>query len=124
MRRPLVGLAGVRLIFLVDRSAGFLLAGFFLLLTSLSRHRTFTHSFLALAMIAGITYHIDPDLAPATTDGYMSHLLADSMTPHGVPWLWPWSKCFRVARIPTGSISDHLIGLTAFFLSFVAWLSF
>lgn len=87
MRRVLVGMAGVGLLLLTHYSTGFLLAGLFLLLAALLPHRTFTHSLLALAMITTMTYQIDPDLAPAAAAGYISHLLADSMTPHGVPWL-------------------------------------
>ena len=123
MRRLLVGLAGMGLLSLANYSVGFLLAGLFLLFAALLRHRTFTHSLVALAMIAVITYQIDPDLSPAAAAGYISHLLADSMTPHGVPWLWPWPRCFRVAHIPTGSATDHVIGLIAFFASFAAWLT-
>src|SRR5690606_37139091 len=58
---------------------------------------------------------IDPGLAPAAFAGYASHLIADSMTPHGVPWLWPYQRYFRIARVPTGSGMDHVIGLTALF---------
>ncbi|MDC9616110.1 metal-dependent hydrolase [Xenorhabdus khoisanae] len=59
-------------------------------------HRGFTHSLLAL--IAGITLfqtEIPPDW-PIPTDfihamvvGYISHLIADMLTPAGIPLLWP-----------------------------------
>lgn len=122
MRRVILGAAGLGLMLLTHTSYGFLLAGLFLLLAAIFPHRTFTHSLLALGMITWTVYLLDPELAPAAFAGYASHLIADSMTPHGVPWLWPYQRCFRIARVPTGSGMDHVIGLTALFGSFFVWL--
>lgn len=124
MRRFIIGALGVGLILLTHYSNGFLLAGLFLLLAAVLPHRTITHSLLALGMITWVTYLLAPELASAAAVGYLSHLVADSMTPHGVPWLWPSKRRFRIARIPTGSGMDHAIGLTAFFGSFLLWLIF
>ncbi|MEM0332025.1 MAG: metal-dependent hydrolase [Archaeoglobaceae archaeon] len=35
--------------------------------------------------------------------GYLSHLLADSLNPTGVNWLWPKKKKYKIAIIKTGS---------------------
>lgn len=66
-------------------------------------HRGFTHSLLAIA--AGIFFiqtHLPPDW-PIPTDayhamivGYLSHILADMLTPSGVPLLWPCRWRFRL----------------------------
>ncbi|MBS9433238.1 MULTISPECIES: metal-dependent hydrolase [Photorhabdus] len=59
-------------------------------------HRGFTHSLLAL--ILGITlfwlkipeeWLIPTDFFHAMIVGYLSHLIADMLTPAGVPLLWP-----------------------------------
>lgn len=92
---------------------GSFLLGLFLLLASALPHRTFAHSLLALGMITWVTDILEPERAPVVFAGYLSHLVADSLTPHGVPWLWPSQRCFRIARIPTGSGMDHVIGVAA-----------
>ncbi len=66
-------------------------------------HRGFTHSLLAIA--AGILFiqtRLPPDW-PIPTDayhamivGYLSHILADMLTPSGVPLLWPCRWRFRL----------------------------
>ncbi|MBA0215793.1 metal-dependent hydrolase [Pectobacterium brasiliense] len=66
-------------------------------------HRGFTHSLLAIA--AGIFFiqtRLPPDwLIPtdayhAMIVGYLSHILADMLTPSGVPLLWPCRWRFRL----------------------------
>ena len=122
MRRVILGGAGLSMMLLAHYSYGFLLAGLFLLLAAVLPHRTFTHSLLGLGLITWTIYLFDPELASAVFAGYVSHLITDSMTPHGVPWLWPNQRCFRFAQIRTGSGMDHFLGLTAFFGSFFIWL--
>jgi len=122
VRRRIIGAAGLGLMLLTHYSYGFILAGLFLLLASVLPHRTFTHSLLALGVITWTSYLLDTELSPAVFAGYLSHLVADSMTPNGVPWLWPYQRCFRIAQIRTGSGMDHVIGLTALFGSFLIWL--
>ncbi|MCS1351573.1 metal-dependent hydrolase [Mechercharimyces sp. CAU 1602] len=91
-----------------------LLAGLFALSVAFVPHRSFTHSLLALAAVAGITYLASPVLVPAMVAGYASHLLADSLTPAGVPLLWPLSVRIGFGRIglhfPTGGWGDRVLG--------------
>lgn len=122
MRRFIIGAAGIGLMLLAHSSYGFFLAGLFLLLSSVLPHRTFTHSLIGLGIVTWTAYLLDPELSPAVAAGYFSHLITDSMTPHGVPWLWPSQRCFRIAQIRTGSGMDHVIGITAFFGAFFVWL--
>lgn len=66
-------------------------------------HRGFTHSLLAI--IGGVfllnsditvTWLIPSDVMHAMVIGYLSHLLADMLTPAGVPLLWPCRYRFRL----------------------------
>jgi len=66
-------------------------------------HRGFTHSLLAIA--AGLwlfqinlpqSSPIPPDVLQGLTLGYLSHIVADMLTPAGVPLLWPWRWRFRL----------------------------
>ncbi|CUX97277.1 metal-dependent hydrolase [Candidatus Hoaglandella endobia] len=65
-------------------------------------HRGFTHSFMAI--IAGILFFtlclpqefIPLDVYYAMIIGYSSHIMADILTPAGVPLLWPYRCRFRL----------------------------
>ncbi|AFI90224.1 metal-dependent hydrolase [Pectobacterium parmentieri] len=66
-------------------------------------HRGFTHSLLAIA--TGIffiqtrlppSWPIPTDAYHAMIVGYLSHILADMLTPSGVPLLWPCRWRFRL----------------------------
>lgn len=70
-------------------------------------HRGFTHSLLAV--VGGIlllqcrlpeSWGVPPDVLHAMVIGYLSHLLADALTPAGVPLLWPvrWRFCLPLVR--------------------------
>ncbi len=66
-------------------------------------HRGFTHSLLAVivgwVLIQLKVSHngfIPADVFHAMVIGYLSHLLADALTPAGVPLLWPCRWRFRV----------------------------
>ncbi|WWO96952.1 MAG: metal-dependent hydrolase [Candidatus Dasytiphilus stammeri] len=56
-------------------------------------HRGFTHSILALATAVKLIFLsrviIPADVIQGMIIGYISHLIADSITPAGIPLLWP-----------------------------------
>jgi inner membrane protein len=54
-------------------------------------HRGITHSLLATGIIAAIGLLISPIMVWVAV-GYLSHLLADSLTPSGIRWLYPFRK--------------------------------
>ena len=60
----------------------------------LFHHRGAVHSFLAMIFFTLILLLITPNFyyALAFVLGYLSHLLMDSVTPTGVPFLWPSKK--------------------------------
>lgn len=74
-------------------------------------HRTATHSLLAvvvlvLGLLALQVPHIYLLMAAG---GILSHLILDSLNPHGVPWLWPLPLKVGVPLITTGHIGETFI---------------
>ncbi len=66
-------------------------------------HRGFTHSLLAviaaMLLIRAKAFHpgfIPADVFHAMLIGYLSHLLADMLTPAGIPLFWPCRWRFRI----------------------------
>ena len=55
----------------------------------LGKHRTFTHSVIAIALVWLITRFLPDGLALAVLSGYVSHILLDLMTKSGVKLFWP-----------------------------------
>jgi inner membrane protein len=83
-------------------------------------HRGFTHSLLAIA--AGIllfTFKFASDmLIPLDAFhgmiiGYLSHIVADMLTPAGVPLLWPCRWRFRIPIIASqkGNQLERIVGV-------------
>lgn len=54
-------------------------------------HRGATHTLPAVALVAAAVWFAtrDVNLTAAAGWGYLSHLIGDTLTPMGVPWLWP-----------------------------------
>lgn len=66
-------------------------------------HRGFTHSLLAVAVSLWLFQlnlpdngPLPPDILQGMTLGYLSHIVADMLTPAGVPLLWPCRWRFRL----------------------------
>jgi len=84
-----------------------------------SKHRTFTHSLVGLALLGVglLSVHtssssVAPYLHLAVVGlllGYVLHLLADAVA-GGVPLFWPWSRRLGMRIVQTGSLLDHVIG--------------
>jgi len=70
-------------------------------------HRGFTHSLLAIiGVIMLFTLQITPGIVPLDVFhgmivGYLSHIIADMLTPAGVPLLWPCRWHFRIPILPS-----------------------
>ena len=84
-------------------------------LSAMLGHRGITHSLLAI-LLGSMTLgamglnHISAPLIV----GYLSHLLADGLTPSGVPLLWPNRRRFSLPLCKTGSAMEMLVvGLLA-----------
>ncbi len=83
-------------------------------------HRGASHSLVFWALLTALgAYFASPlGLAPlvwAASLGYGLHLVADTLTKAGVPWLWPlWPHPLgfppaRSLRIHTGGLVEHLL---------------
>jgi len=78
-------------------------------------HRGPLHSLAgaAAAFLLAVLLSRDTALASLVAAGYTSHLLADSLNPHGVPWLWPCRKRFGLPLVRTGSALEKLVVMPA-----------
>lgn len=76
-------------------------------LSAVVGHRGITHSLLAVAIaVAGLlVWGLGTMTAPIMI-GYLSHLVADGLTPSGVPLLWPNRRRFTVNLCRTGGIVE------------------
>jgi membrane-bound metal-dependent hydrolase YbcI (DUF457 family) len=72
-------------------------------------HRGPTHSLLGLAVTAAIGLLLQATLAWwALPRGVLAHLMLDTLTGGGGPWLWPWRKHLRAQwALHTGSGVGH-----------------
>lgn len=122
-RRKLIGGLGALCILtaVLMFSGPLFMAGVYFMAIPFSGHRKFTHSLLALAIVSYLADSIHPDLMLPVLLGYLSHLLADSLTVSGVPWLWPITKTFRFAKLKTGGVPDYLIGYITLFYALIMW---
>lgn len=94
-------------------------------------HRGVTHSLVAIALglvvlLAGGAGWLT---APIVV-GYLSHLVADALTPAGVPLLWPSPRVFSARLFQTGSLLEHVFvvaiiaagaGIAALMAAIRAW---
>ena len=93
------------------------LLGAFVAAAPFTSHRSFTHTIWAAALWTYIGYLANRDLgwhgvAAYAGAGYMSHLLADTLTKSGVRYFLPLSdKSLKVPLISTGSASGNLLEL-------------
>ena len=101
-------------------------------------HREFFHSLLGLVVVGALVWGAQQGVAyalfrlgwPATAEslianvalagllvGYLLHLVADSLTLGGVPWLWPSHRRFglppkRSWRFRSGSLAEPIVVVT------------
>lgn len=76
-------------------------------LSMLVGHRGVTHSAIAVVacLAAMMTLNTGWVVAPVAI-GYLSHLMADALTPSGVPLLWPNKRRFTLNLCRTGSMTE------------------
>ncbi|SDW95320.1 inner membrane protein [Marininema mesophilum] len=115
----LLGAAIVLLGILKGLALWVVLAGVYAMAVAFIPHRSFTHSLLSLFLVAGITYMAEPTYIWPLVAGYLSHLLADSITAGGIPLFWPWKKRIGTKNIGfsirSGDIVDKLTGKIAMY---------
>ncbi|ELC8390953.1 metal-dependent hydrolase [Clostridium perfringens] len=80
-------------------------------------HRTWTHSILALVLSTILFMYINKSLGILWGVSYTTHLLADSFTKMGVPYLYPFKhKYFGPKKIRSCGAEDMLLFLIFFYL--------
>lgn len=86
-----------------------------MLISTLTRHRGFTHSLVgAITIIAGVGFIANAGymLSLVFLFGYLSHLFADFFSNSGVPLLWPSKRRFRFPfAIETGGVAECILSL-------------
>jgi inner membrane protein len=77
------------------------------------KHRGPTHSLLSLVLFSLIVLLITSNwyYALAFAIGYLFHLLMDSITPTGVPMLWPSKERMRGKIKTTGMVDVAVLGI-------------
>jgi inner membrane protein len=99
VRNALVSLVGLGLLYAGVRTdqAWLMGLGVFVAWVPWLKHRGMTHTIWALLLWGTIGWDLEQELGvPGVTAtavaGYASHLLADTLTPNGVKWLYPLVK--------------------------------
>jgi inner membrane protein len=79
-------------------------------LSAVVGHRGVTHSLLAvIACFAAVVWFGMSNVATPIAIGYLSHLLADGLTPSGVPLLWPNRRRFAIPVCKTGTAAEMVV---------------
>jgi inner membrane protein len=77
------------------------------------KHRTITHSLLALGITSVCIYSFNKSVALVWGISYMTHLLADGLTIKGVPLFYPYKKKYGIKLFRTGGVEEYFIQLLA-----------
>ena len=86
-------------------------------------HRTITHSLLALVVTTAVIFALDPYIAFVWFINYLLHLLADSLTKMGVPFLYPFKKKkYGLKLFKTGKGGDYLFQFLSVAYIYLAYL--
>lgn len=81
------------------------------------KHRTITHSILMLTLTSIMISFFSKDIALVWFVNYLLHLIADSFTKSGVPFLYPFiKKSYGFKLIKTGSSIDYFIAIVSLYI--------
>lgn len=74
-------------------------------------HRGFTHSLVAVALCAAAlaSHGAGRAVTAPIVVGYLAHLAADLLTPHGLRLAWPLRRSFALPVCRTGSAGEALL---------------
>ncbi|GBF74220.1 hypothetical protein [Paenibacillus sp. 598K] len=104
IRNAMVSAIGAGMIYygLQDELSWLIGLGLYIAIAPWLKHRGLTHTIWATAAWGWIGWQLEqtlqlPGLALVATAAYASHLLADTLTPQGVRWLYPlWDKSWKL----------------------------
>lgn len=109
IRNGLVGLIGVALLYAgFAKQQGWLMGlGTYVAWVPWLNHRGLSHTVWATAAWGAIGFGLERQLgldgiAQTAIWGYLSHLIADTLTPSGVKWLYPLTK--KTFKLPVGKL--------------------
>ncbi len=78
------------------------------------KHRTLTHSFLALFIVAVLALWFgNHRVTTALVLGYASHLILDMLTIQGIELFYPCHRRIKLMKLRTGSQMDFLLAAGA-----------
>ncbi|WP_096636392.1 metal-dependent hydrolase [Clostridium cochlearium] len=81
------------------------------------KHRTITHSILMLCITSLPFFIFNFNIGLIWFLNYFIHLILDSLTKMGVPFLYPWNrKNYGYKKIRTGSAEDLFICLISIYI--------
>jgi len=84
------------------------------------KHRTITHSLLALILVTIATMLLNLNIGIVIGVNYFIHLILDSFTKTGTPFLYPFNKkYYGLKLIKTGGVEDLSICLLAIIIIFI-----
>ncbi|WP_238882688.1 metal-dependent hydrolase [Clostridium sp. YIM B02551] len=81
------------------------------------KHRTLTHSLIALVGSSYLLYTFNKQLGLLWGVNYLSHIVLDSLTKRGVPLLYPFRKNYQGLKLfKTGGAEDLFISLILIYI--------
>ena len=81
------------------------------------KHRTITHSLIALVGSSYLLYTLNEQLGVLWGINYLSHIVLDSLTKRGVPLLYPFKKSYQGIKLfKTGGAEDLFISLILIYI--------
>lgn len=102
------------------KSYGLIFILVWLILTYISKHRSFSHSLIGM-LIFSLPFIYSCYFYPVIM-GYASHLFLDCCTNRGISLLYPMKTKFRIFNITTNSKSEFIIGLVLVLLNIIMLL--
>jgi len=102
-------------------------------ISKLTRHRGFTHSFAMAALLyIGLSYSfswlsdhynitIPLSAALAFVGGHVSHILVDTFNKRGVQLLWPLNWFMKLSLFKSGVFFEYSLALSIFALLTINW---
>ncbi|TCS96711.1 metal-dependent hydrolase [Hazenella coriacea] len=116
-----IGVVMVLMYFVKALPEWVLLTGIFAAGVAYVPHRSVSHSLAACAYVTGTVFLAAPAYAIPVMAGYLSHLVADTFTSAGVPYLWPYKKRMNLKKlgikVKTGGIGDQWTGKVAILIA-------
>jgi len=87
-------------------------------ISSVVKHRGFTHSFIAAFILPIPVILISTRYYLPIVAGYLLHLLADTLNPTGVMWLYPYKKHYSFKLANTGGLEEAMLSVIAIMFIF------